>query len=102
MNHSDVSLTALIIGVVIAFALGGAWRHNRIAFGDLRDGKAKVKKLRKTAWGTLTGLIKWGLIVALTLYVTATWVKRDHNDSGPTPLIPTKSAGPKHTHKPVK
>jgi hypothetical protein len=93
--HSQVSLSALIIGLIIAFALGAAWRLMSLAFADLRDTKAKVKKLRKYAWFTrVPATLRAGLVVAVVLYLTVNWVQRDQKDQGPTPLFPHRSASP--------
>lgn len=94
--HSTTSLTTLLIAIFIAFGLGAAWKHNRLARQDLLDTKARVKRLRRFYWiTTMARMIKWGLVVTLALYITAAWVQRDATDKGPTPLVPTRSVGPK-------
>jgi hypothetical protein len=101
--NSTSSLTALIIGCVIAFAFGAAYKHMRLAFGDYKDSKAKTKRLRRFAWFTaLPRALRTGLVVVLVIYITATWVRRDLRDNGPTPLVPTNSAGPQHVKKTPK
>lgn len=95
MTHSTTALIALIIGIITAFTLGAAHKHNRLAFADVKDTRAKLWRLRKFAWfTTLPLLIRAALLVTLMLFITANWVRKDINDNGPTPLI-NKSASPK-------
>lgn len=101
MNNSHSTAAGLVIGIVIAAALGAAWKHNRLTRADLIDTKAKVWRLRRAYWiDTMATLIKWAVAVTLALLVTAAWVRAERNGQ---PLVPARDAAtphPKHPYTP--
>lgn len=92
--NSSVSLASAILGGIVGYFVGYAFRAVWQAFVDLKGQKAKIPGLRKSAWlsaWTMTKVGAGALVIAALLTV---WFVRDRIDDGPTPLVPTKSAGP--------
>jgi membrane protein YqaA with SNARE-associated domain len=92
--NSSVSLASAILGGIVGYFVGYAFRAVWQAFVDLKGQKAKIPGLRKSAWTLAWTMTKVGAAATLVGAIMIFWFVRDQTDDGPTPLVPTKSAGP--------
>ena len=96
MIASGLSTGSVVAGVAIGIPAGMAIQVMRRAWKDYLAVKRGLPGLRKTAWGSIARVVKWGMVMAATAVVLIAWLVAESNGK---PLLPT--SGVSHSSSPA-
>jgi hypothetical protein len=96
--------TLFWIGLGLGGLLGYALAVCRRAFRDVRTVKTSMPGLRSKAWGSLGGVLGWGLVAAVLVFASVAWLAgwRPPEGSATPASVPTApaSSSPSPSHRP--